>query len=697
MIPMNMVDNTQMNDPIATPQGEVVTTPPNPVDEAEKAKTKRRNAEFLKRIDICRVYRRRLIANWNINIDYRRGKPFASQPDGDSVAVNLDWSMTKTKQAALFSQVPKVRVAHQPQSTTAGPWLASFENKLNDTLVLAGIESAMDEALPDCINAAGIGVSLVAYESMTEDKEVPTIDISTLPPELQMEVMQKQTLGGQPIPMETVPQVIAHRYVIQRVSPSDFLWPIDFTGSNFDNAPWIGRTGRVTWAEAVQRFNLKDEEKASLLGEDLTDAERLSYDVERDVLSPHDQRVGFDEIFYKDFVYDSNARSYYTIHHLVFVHGKDDPVIDEPWKGQQVQEGAPFPTGSSKYPVRVLSLAYITDDNIPPSDSAIGRPQVDELNKSRTQRLMQRERSLPVRWFDVNRLDNLVQQALMRGTWQHMIPVQGDGSRIIGQVAPAVYPKEDLTFDQIAKSDLAEAWTIGPNQIGSGADVETKGESSKIAEGFQTRIGRERAKVASYFTGIAEVLGGLICLYEDPQSFGEGFDPTVSQVLSYSILADSTVLLDSKQRLERLNQFVNMYAKSGWVNLEPVLKEVASLTGLDPNTVIRAPQPPPPEKPNISLRLTGTEDMMNPMTLAMVLGEGKPPTSELIEQAKVLIQQAVVAQPPQPPQAPPGPNGEPGGPAPLPPPAPVGVGEANPNMSSLPKITKRSNAPVEEQ
>lgn len=662
-----------------------------------EVKKKKINTELRQAVDSCKQYRKKLVQNWTVSIDYRRNKPFSSQTDEDTVAVPTDWSFTKAKQAALFSQIPQVRVSHPPQSTQAGPWLATYEGKLNDTLIAAGIEAAMDECLPDCINAAGFGSVLVAYEAITVDKEVPAVDLSLLPPELQAQALQSGMIGGEEIPMETVPQITDRRYTIQRLSPSDFLWPVEFMGSNFDTAPWLGRSARITWAEAIQRGWVKEDDRQAVLGEDKTILDKLTHDIDRDYQP--EKKVGFDEIFYKAYFYDEETPTYSHIHHLVFLHGKTDPVVDEPWKGQQFNEETGELIGAQKYPLRVLTLTYLTDESIPPSDSAIGRPMTDEINKSRSQRLKQRERNIPVRWFDVNRVDPAIQQALMRGTWQNMIPVQGEGSRIIGEVAKSGHPTEDFTFDQIAKTDLSEAWTIGPNQLGSGDDVETKGESSEIASNFNTRVGRERAKVAAFFVGIAEVLGGLLCIYEEPTSFGEGFEPNFSKSLSFSILADSTVLVDANQRLERLDRFLNTYAKSGFINLEPVLREIAILTGLDPNTVIKAPDPQSPPPPNVSLRLTGSEDMMNPLLLAFMLQANpqQAPTAEGIKKAMELIQMAVsvpgMVQPGQPPpeaQPPVGPDGQP-----LPPgPPPTPIGEANPDLTVLPKIAKRSDDPA---
>lgn len=653
-----------------------------------KADTKEINDQLRQAKELCKSYRRKLINNWSTSIDYRRGKPFASQSDEDQVAVNLDWSLTKSKQASLFSQVPQIRINHGQD--TQAPWVSSFERKVNDVLVDGGIEAAMDECLPDCINAAGIGVVLVSYETLTEDKEVPAVDLSVLAPEMQAQIQQSGTMpDGTPVPMETVPQIVDQRYVIRRISPSDFLWPLDFSGSDFDNAQWLGRSGRVSWAEAVKRFGLKESEKDNYLGTDRHQLDYLTNDLDRDAAISED-KVEFDEIFYKETCYSTEAKKFALIHHVVFLANKLEPVLDEPWKGQRMDEERDVVLGSQRFPIRVLTLTYITDDTIPPSDSAIGRPQVNELNSLRTNNILQRKRSIPMRWADVNRVDPMIMQSIMKGTWQSVIPVQGDGTRILGEVAKAQFPNEDFAFDKIVKQDLTMAWVLGPNQIGSGADVETKGESENIAQGVQTSVARERAKVASFVVGIGKVLGGLVALYEDPQGFGEGYDPAVSKALSYSILADSTVLLDSAQRLNRLDHFVNVYGKSGFVNLEPVLREIALLTGLDPNVAIKAPGPKPPETPNISLRLTGAQDAMNPLLLAFLINSGQAPNPDQIEQAKALIQKAVVNPVAMPPTPPLGVDGQPMPPGP---PAPPGVGEANPDMTTMPKITERSDAP----
>lgn len=656
--------------------------------------------EFKQRILACKSYRRRLLQMWQLNVDYRRGKAFASESDQDRVQVPLDWSLTEMKQSLLFSQVPAVRINHPPEtiSKDIAPWLSNFESRINDTLIKANIESAMDECLPDCINAAGIGVVLVSYEAITIDKEVPAIDIQMLPPEIQARILQTGMLpNGQPIPMETVPDVIDHRYIIERISPANFLWPVSFTGSNFDKAPWLGRTGQVTWAIAQQRWKLDPKNKQKYLGSSTNVTSSDGYAGGRGALSDDidkegdtgDELVEFDEIFFLTHQYSSASKSYSTIHHMVFVEGQEEPIVDEPWNGQDVNPETNKVIGAQRYPIRVLTLTYVSDEAIPPSDSAVGRSQVDEINKARTQMILQREHSIPIRTFDVNRIDPAIQYSLMRGTWQGMIPVQGVGTNIISEVTRSSFPTENFKFDEIAKGDLFEIWMVG--QEFSGANTETATESQNIAGNTNVRINRARAKVGKFFVSIAEVLGGLLAVYEDQASFGEGYAPEVSQTLSYSILADSTILLDSNQRRKRLEEFINFTAKSGRIEVESVLKEYATLSGLDPNIVVIPPSPKPPVEPNVSLRLTGTEDLLNPLILATLIESGQAPKPETIEKAKLLIQQSVI---PPLPQGPIGPDGMPlpGSPPPevdLPPPAPPDVGKAEANWGPMDRINRR--------
>lgn len=385
------------------------------------------------------------IPDWSTNRDYRRGKSSADAADSTRIRSVVDWAFTKAKAAQLFSQVPEVRgEAKLPELAPAVP---VFVRELNEALGKAKVGVAMDEALPDVINAAGIGVVLMAYEAITEMRKALKVDISLMTPE------QAEMVKQMPGAYEDVPFVLDQRFTATHISPDDFLWPLEFKGSDFDKSPWLGYTGRATWTQARQMFpKLTDEDKDAVLGQRDRSKEQAGSDDERD----GEEMVEFDDIYYRAFCYDADCKSYSVIKRITFVRGKDEPVVDENWKGQRPLPDGRY-VGACDYPVRVLTLTYMSDEAIPPSDSAMGRPMVDELIKSRSQAYEQREFSKPMRWFDVNRVDPTIMDQLMAGTYQGMIPTQGPGDRVIGEVARASFPRETFELENLLKEEIGRA------------------------------------------------------------------------------------------------------------------------------------------------------------------------------------------------------------------------------------------------
>lgn len=604
------------------------------------------------RISPCKRVRRDLIDGWSENVDFRRGKPFAQESDEERVNVNLDWALTKSKHDQLYSQTPQVYLTAKQDKFN--PAIPSFQKQLNDTLTTARVGTAMDEAVYDAINASGVGVVLVSYKSTNRMVDVeptmppvpsiappvvdPSVDPlaqSVLPPAVPQAADPTAAPG-----VQTVPDLINSMYEIKRLSPSDFLWPIEFTGSDFDDADWVGYSGRMYWSEAVREFGLTEDDKQNVLSEKehyenlRQDSESASQSVE--------MVVEYDEIFYWAYRFDANEKYYKRINRIVFVHGKEKPVKHEPWKGQKFDEVNRTYAGSCKFPLRVLTLTYISDDAIPPSDSAIGRPQVLEMIESRTNMVLNRRHSRPVRWADVNKMDPAVLDSLMRGKQQTFIPVNGDGNRAVGEIARASYPPEDSRFDDVIRRDLQEQWKIGSNQLGAFASGERSArEAGIVQQNLQVSVGYERSRVSAFFTGIAEVCAGYLALFgnftvigqEKIQQMDQAWNRLlISGEFVYFIRPDSTVLLDSNQRIDKLEKLLNLVGKSGFVNPKPIIEEIVALHGVDTEAVMVDPQPEAPDQPKLSFSFQG-EDLLNPVAVAMLMRAGMAPTPEELQRA----------------------------------------------------------------
>lgn len=647
---------------------------------------------FRSRVEASEAQNRRFHGEWKRNVELRLGRVASQYTGGVSVEdqvqteVNPDWSLTKTKTANLYSQVPQVQLTHESEQFAAAipPFAKSLNFELGEKRANVGI--AMGEVLNDVVNAAGVGAVVVGYAARFETIEVPAIDTSMIPP-----AQLPALLATKQIETKSVQRVTSDRFYVTRVSPKDLLWPAEFTGSNFDQADYLGYRGRLSWAEAKHEFNLPDDQKEKVLGGARVKQDDTLQSQPESGASDH-QVVTFKRVYYWRHRVDPEEPSFHAIWELVFVDGMEQPALHRAWKGQRIEEGAREYVGACKFPIRVLTLTYISDNPIPPSDSSAGRPQVNDLRRSRSQMFQNRERSVPLRWFDVNRVDPVIQDQLMRGTWQGMIPSNGPGDRSVGEIARASYPSEDLSFDRATKADLMESWQIGPNQSGTvSSSGTTKAEVETIQGNFATVIGQERGRVASFFLSIAEVLAGLMVLYsdfpiltsEERQQMEQAWDRRrVLHQLVLKIRPDSTVLIDSQERVRRLLNLLNMTAKSGVVNILPIMTELVELHGMDPAKVIKPPQTSGPEEPAMSYRFSGKDDLMNPIVMSMLIRSKQAPSPEELEAAKALLASAqgpITSPQPQPSMGPPPPPEE-----------PVVPPTDHPDWTSASKVVKRS-------
>ena len=684
------------------------TASPNTPAEGQP-KTPAKVVEYFKSsISLSKAHRRQFSSEWKRSVDLRLGRIAQVNTngypitDGDDLQteINPDWYLTKTKTANLYSQTPQVQLSHEnSQYAAAVPIFGkSLNYELSDRRANIGVP--MEETLNDVINAAGVGAIMVGYAARFETVQVPSIDLSPYSPE-QQQALQDAGL----VQMIDSQRATDYRFYTTRISPTDLLWPAAFTGSNFNDADWIGHTGRMGWASAKLEFKLDDAVKEQVIsGEQRDTQDDLRAQPEKGALMAF-ETVKYDEIFYWRSRVDPDEKNFKSIWRMVFIHGMDGkPVIDEQWYGQTLSgKGL---VGATKFPIQFLTLTYITDNPVPPSDSAAARPQVNDLRRSRQQYFMNRQRSRPVRWFDVNRVDRLIQDNLMRGDFQGFIPTNGPGDRAIGEIVRAAYPPEDMAFDRTTNADLQTMWMLGSNQLGQVSSGEhTAAEVQTIQANAQTRIGQERALVQKFFLNCVEVLAGLMALYSDFPNLTDQERQTMLQAwngkqvlgdLVFSVRPDSTVLLDASQRIDRLTKFLNITAASGVVNIQAIIEEIAELSGLDPSMVMKDPPPPKPDDAAVSFRFTGKEDLYNPVVLALLVKQGQAPSPQDLQTAEQILMAAQQAPMIPPPPGAPGvpgapPMASPGGP---PPPGapPVTPGEPNsPDKYGLaPKIAQRS-------
>lgn len=682
-----------------------------PSDEGQQETDPKKRVDLWRdRLAASKRFREDLIrANWRENVNYRMQQPFGAGEDGvngnDKLSLPEDWARTKQKAAQLMFLVPKiVAKAGRPE---LGPVAPVVTAAINDVLTKeCEAQFALDECLADVINAAGVMAAVVGIDHRTETYEIdgPPVVVDPGGAALPDGTLSQPTLG--PGPKQTVSRVVSQKFTLDRISPAHLLWPVEFKGSNWDKAPWLGYDTWLTKTDVMRQWGQQIPEGEDPTTSDPTD-ELLSKDLQdRTTKANTNDYVKVTVVWARGSEFDETIVNPECFKRIVFVDGIKEPVEDgktdwQEWVPEQPEQpgdvdpqtgqpGEPIPAvpghyvGIRRNPIRISTLTYISDMAIPPSDSQAGRPQVREMIRGRSQMLRQRDHSIPLRWFDVNRVDDEIATSIQHGTWQGMIPMNGPGQNAIGEVARASYPRENFEFQSVVTNDLDRAWSLSNNQLGSA----TKGkksatEISTIQASSDIRLDYEKARVSRFVVGIADVLFGLMQKFMEYPRYvqivgQEGADvlrkvdrAMLAGEFSFDFLADSSDRVDIDTRRGNALALYNLLSNSPGINRQALEREIVELHGFDPTKIIGKPPEPAPEKPNVSYRFSG-EDMLNPIAVAVLLKTGEI-MPEDIKAAATLIQDAIKqAQSPQTlPNAQGGPGPGPGAPPKVEPPKPA--------------------------
>lgn len=604
-------------------QAPLVTPSPKKMKKTKAAaasKSTPTTKELHRQKELCRVERADRIFTWTDSVEFHRGTPFETGDVTSRIPVNKDWPRVKARVSSLFGQMPEVRL--MPRQEGFKPCLPIFGKELNDTLKRADTDEAVYQALVDNTATAGIGVVMCSYQQRVDTQDAPLMDTTTIP-EDQLTQLQAENK----IPMEEGVEVPTdHMFSVVRLSPSDLLWPTGFTGFNFDKADWIGRTGEMSWSEAKHEFGLEDGVKEKVLGGGKDADQTLKQNEALQETKAKQPVVEFDEIFYWAYRFDPTEKYFKRIKRVVFVQGLKEPVKHEDWTGQKFDEKTGKYIGACKFPVRVLKIAYVSDDPIPPSESAIGRPQVLEEIDFRTDMHDQRKRSKPMNWVNTSKFDPDTLVNLLSGKIQQWIPINGRGEDAIGPLNRAQYPPENGAFLRTIQQDLDEVWQTSANQNGSFASGErSASEAHIVQQNYDMRNGMDRAMLAKFIQGIGEVMAGLLALYgdfsmvppQDAQRLASWDKTQIAGEFVYEVIPDSMVRLDAHQQIKLNMDILNMVGKSGFVNPQGIIADVLALAGRDPGKDITQPNAPSPEPLNISIR--SAEDLHDPLMLALLM------------------------------------------------------------------------------
>lgn len=547
---------------------------------------------------------------WKTNVSRLIGQQLASAPTADTVTVPLDHANVEQKKSQLYFRNPEVHLTAAPGHAAEASAVRAFGVLLSEVLGPDGVdaETTMDELLTDVLCPAGMGVTVLGID-LTIDGVKP-VQVGTRPatPE---EMPPGMMLGMQApeVPIfEDAPNIINQKYFWDRVSPLYALIPERFHGSNFDKAPWLGHKFEMDADVAKRKYDLSDEDVLAASGE----ADRLNEDEKP---QGKDEGVVYGYVLsIKASIYDPNVKHPDEIWRLVFLKGIDRVIkYDRPY--QRYSESGTL-IGVMGHFIRIYTPRYISDTAIPPSDVQMTRGQVDELSKGRSQMTRQRDRSRAMRWFNLDAGDPDQLEAIKRGEIQDIILTHGPGNDLMGEVAQASFPRESFAFNTQIKRDVDEAWAFGDSQRGVQSETRrTATEQSIQQKASQSRMEKERKRLARWYSKVAQAIGGLIQLFEDERAEVEILGPEdVKAMVQWDrsqlpirflceVKPDTMVQPDAAGDFKKALDLYQLVAKDPNVNRVELLKQVFRAASMDPEKVVVEKLPEKPqEPPNISIK-----------------------------------------------------------------------------------------------
>ena len=549
--------------------------------------------------------------DWKENTQAVRGKPLKALPSEDFINVNKDYAVVRQKMAQLFYRTPDVQLtpAELMDQTQGADAVRLFQAVLNQKLGLHEMRAkAMVERVIWNVLVCGTGPSQLGYDVTTQKTKVPAVDLTTWPPE-----------AGPP-PMVDAEIPISERWYWESFNPLHLLLPRDFTGDDFDEAPWIGMEFWKDLERGKREYNLPED----WMPTSSVAKTRLTEETPGETTDP--LLHGY-QIWYRASVYDLKVRNDERIRLLVIIDGWDGGAVRHEDSPHQTlnQMGQLTADSLRGYPIHPLVLNYTTDSAWPQSDCSMIRPLVNELCKSRSQMIIHRDRSIPMRIVSLSRIGGQEGlNKLLQNVYQGWVPFDDYdfNNPAMGILQLSNFPRENFTFNDYVERDLSQTLAIGPNQRGTETDVSRTATELSIMQGnLDARLASERQRVVDWFVRGVAKLGTLLQRYADRQDYveviGEDGVARIEQWdkrkiqgrFAYTIRPDSSIYVDATQHRKQLLEAYNYLARDPFVNRIELLRDIVRAFNMDPTRIIAGPpqgEPSSPE-PNISYRFGGDD------------------------------------------------------------------------------------------
>lgn len=586
-------------------------------------------ASWWARITLARARRQREETLWQTLLDAYLPPPNAS---ADTINSNIHFRNVEAKGAALIFQLPELRLTPlEPLGAMVDPddptkqldaytIVATKRAVLNKLLGRdhANVLQTMNESAFDILQTSGVAFEKICYEADFMPQEQPVQG----PPE----PMAGSVLGLQDVPtqtMQTIQVPIYERWRWYHFSAKKGLIPHDWYSTRYDDAPWLGMEFNFPLREAIRRGLVKKDAE----GTAATDDQRFTHrgDSDRDTIGP---RVKGVEIWaravqFREGVYHSELFDY-----LVLIEGQDTPAKYTPSPYQTIgPDGRLTADSMIGNPIHPVAYRYCSDTAWIPSDAAFTNPLVKQLNTWRAQDIKLRDANLP-RFFYAEgaqeQVDKLKDVDTGMGVPMPDERMMQGADKIIAPLPHLERAQSDIQGEQSVRRDIDETLAIGSNQAGNvNSKVLSATEVATAAQNSNTRMKKEQTALVERFLVGARKFDSLVQRYADQRDYVEivGQDGAKKlQAYTNALLAgryafdakpDSQLSNDAAQDRAQTLEYVNYMAKSEFTNQQEMASMVANAFGKDPARMVKAPEPPGPPPPNVSVKVN-IEDLAGP-------------------------------------------------------------------------------------
>jgi hypothetical protein len=584
------------------------------------------------------VWRRRITASLDStkpaiedgkeNISRYIGRPLGARPIEDTACVPTDFYYVETKKNQTFYRLPDVFV--RPEKPGVEDAAVVFQAALNKQLGPQGVNvlPTVQQVIFDVLCPTGFGAVALGYQTRLGNPETVDVPLGVGP-------------MGEPITGKA-PNIVASWYFVEHIKPGDLLVAPEFVGLDFDKAPWVG-----------QRFREDVPDDDTEGGSSEIDDRRLTPLPSGAQAALRKQRTGY-EVWYRAYLFDADVQHPDKIRTFkVYEDDRTQPVIVRDHPHQRYANAAgKLAKGMRGYGIKPLTLRYVSDTWMAPSDCTMARNTADELSKGRTQMLQSRDRNKPQWGFDATRVDKDVQAKIEQATIQGGIPFNGPGQDATWPIVKGESPRETYQFNEVAQGDLKRIWRIGDNQLASISEKSSTATEQQItASAAQEAHEADRAVVLSWYVNkVAAEFAALMQLYANEEEFVEligadaqrltkipdqvkqqaqqaGQDARVlvpwnkeliDGLFSFSARPNSQLFIDAAQEKKQLMDLYSFFANEPTVNRAELTRAIITRYGFDPSKMLQAAPPKQAAPPSVALSVKG-EDFNPQMPQAPIL------------------------------------------------------------------------------